>query len=121
MTLCFATYIRQASFCAFLALLVLLSAPFSASCQLPARQGQQFFISTGCCGGCPAKQAGTAEHTADGCCAVEHCCNACCAPLATPVQLPAIAPPTGCMVGFEPLLKFPEVYLPIFVPPESRS
>ncbi|CAH2029901.1 hypothetical protein [Trichlorobacter ammonificans] len=57
----------------------------------------------------------------DGCCAAEGCCSACSAPLGTRVLLPVVAPVVGRLAATDPLVLFPEVYLPIFVPPESRS
>jgi len=74
----------------------------------------------GCCGGCPTAPTENTEPF-NGCCPAEGCCSACNAPLASAVLLPTANHVTGRLIFFEPQLHFPEVYLPIFVPPESRT
>lgn len=113
---------RLASICAFLALAVLLAAPFSGYAGvMPLPDDQPSVSSSGCCGSCPSEPPGTSPSSTDGCCAGESCCSACNTPLGTGLLLPAPTAFTGSLAGLEPFLQFPEVYLPIFVPPESLS
>lgn len=121
MPLRFLVHSRLAAICAFLALTVLLAAPFSGYAQMAVPTDQPFMSSTGCCDNCPTELPGATPSSADGCCTGEGCCSACNTPLGSVLLLPALTTFTGSLAGLEPFLHFPEVYLPIFVPPESLS
>lgn len=96
--------------------LMLMSTAFASQPSIAYQQA----TTDGCCGGCPAAPAGSTEPF-NGCCPAEGCCSACNVPLAAAVLLPAANHATGRLRVLDPLLKFPEVYLPIFVPPENLS
>lgn len=107
---------------ALLALVMLLALPFAAFSKPAAAVPQTAAMAgAGCCGGCPTDLPAGAPVSPDGCGAAEGCCSACGVPLGTRVLLPERASATGRLAACDPLLQFPEVYLPIFVPPEGRS
>jgi len=68
---------------------------------------------------CPCSQ----HHGTDGCNPGCSCCSCCsfCAPLPARFAQLAVPPSTTSFSMREPLSHFPEVYLPIFVPPQNRS
>ena len=97
---------------------ILLASPFNAFCQ--QTPVVEVVVSGGCC--CPASTP--ADETApsgNGCCPSGACCSSCNVPLAGYVTLPEISLVSGRLIVAEPALMFPEVHLPIFVPPESSS
>ena len=64
----------------------------------------------------------TDRHGSDGCSFNCSCCSCCSffAPLPTGISCRSIPPVTSFSM-IEPFKRFPEVYLPIFVPPQNRS
>jgi hypothetical protein len=62
------------------------------------------------------------RHGSDGCNPSCSCCSCCpcCAPLSAGIAW-RVAQPTDSFSMLEPFKHFPEVYLPIFVPPQNRT
>jgi hypothetical protein len=60
------------------------------------------------------------RHAPDGCNTACSCCS-CCSFFAPPASGIVFIPTTTALIMPEPAQRFPEVYLPIFVPPQNRS